>query len=39
MIEDGRETSSTTAGVFDVSKKTIKRVLQAQRAEQQNKAA
>ncbi|WP_414815927.1 recombinase family protein [Rhizobium sp. IY2] len=39
MIEDGGETSSTAASLFDVSKTTVKRVLQAYRAEQQNKAA
>lgn len=39
MIEEGRGTSSTAASLFDVSKTTVKRVLQAHRAEQQSKAA
>lgn len=33
MIEEGRGTSSTAASLFDVSKTTVKRVLQAHRAE------
>lgn len=32
MIEEGRGTSSTAASLFDVSKTTVKRVLQAHRA-------
>jgi DNA invertase Pin-like site-specific DNA recombinase len=39
MIEEGRGTSSTAASLFDVSKTTVKRVLQAHRAGQQPKAA
>ena len=39
MIEEGRGTSSTAASLFDVSKTTVKRVLQAHRAGQQGQAA
>ncbi len=39
MIEEGRGSSSTAASLFDVSKTTIKRVLQAHRAGQQGQAA
>lgn len=39
MIEEGRGTSSTAASLFDVSKTTVKRVLQAHRARQQGQAA
>lgn len=39
MIEEGRGTSSTAASLFDVSKATVKRVLQAHRAGRQGQAA
>ena len=39
MIEEGRGTSSTAASLFDVSKTTVKRVLQAHRAGQRGRAA
>ena len=39
MIEEGRGTSSTAASLFEVSKTTVKRVLQAHRAGRQGQAA
>jgi DNA invertase Pin-like site-specific DNA recombinase len=39
MIEEGRGTSSTAASLFDVSKTTVKRVLQAHRAGLRGRAA